>query len=215
MFKTIFSLLIANLFLLSPVFGQTTQLHKFAEGDLEKNWAVKFKEAEIIQYEGKTALRLKAAPGTGIAYLKNAAFENGTIEVDIAAIPRFTGIVFRLQDENTYEGIYFRPQNSRDPAKRNNTVQYISHPKHSWQYLRQNFPGKYEAAADIPPEKWFHVKVEVNGPEAKVFVNQSDTPCLVVKDLMLGNCRGSVGVWCGNTSGGTFANFSVKTNKKP
>ena len=218
MIKKLFTVVLV-LFLFSMTLWQETlkmHVHKFADNDLENNWTVKTKAAEIIQYKGKTALRLKKGPGQGIAYLKGVEFVNGTIELDIAAIPRFTGIVFRLQDDQTYEGIYFRPQNSRNPAKGNNTVQYISHPENTWFCLRKNFPGKYEAAADIPPDEWFHVKVEVIGLEAKVYVNQSETPCLVVKDLLHGTSKGKVGVFCGNTSGGTFANFTVKpvkTNK--
>lgn len=209
MIKRMFFVMMALVLLISMVYGQKTYVHSFGDGDLQKNWVVKLKQAEIIQYKGKTALRLKEAPGQGIAYLKNVQFVNGTIELDIAAIPQFTGIVFRMQDENSYEGIYFRPQNSKDPAKRNNTVQYISHPKYTWRYLREKFPGKYEAAADIAPDQWFHVKVVVKDREAKVFVNQSRTPCLVVNDLKYGISKGAVGVWCGNTSGGTFADFKV------
>jgi len=51
--------------------------------------------------------------------------------------------------------------------------------------------------------------VVVNGNEAKVFINGSAVPCLVVPDLMHGIGRGSVGGWCGNGSGGTSANFKV------
>lgn len=206
-------MVVVVLFSMVPVQAQTATVHKFGDGDLQKNWIVKLKEAEIIQYKEKTALRLKEAKGPGLAILKDVEFVNGVIEVDIAAIPKFTGIVFRLVDEYTYEGIYFRPQNSRDPQKRNDAVQYISHPRYTWNYLRENFPGKYEAAADIPPEAWFHVRVEVIDQEAKVFVNNSQTPCLVVSDLKRGISKGAVGVWCGNESGGTFTDFSVKPLK--
>ncbi|MDQ1352986.1 MAG: hypothetical protein QG657_3292 [Acidobacteriota bacterium] len=215
MIKKISIFLMVGVVLLSmvPVQAQTAPVHKFGDGDLQKNWTVKLKEAEIIQYKGKTALHLKEAKGPGLALLKDTEFVNGVIEVDIAAIPKFTGIVFRVVDEYTYEGIYFRPQNSRDPQKRNETVQYISHPRYTWNYLRETFPGKYEAAADIAPEEWFHVRVEVMDQEAKVFVNNSQAPCLVVSDLKRGISKGAVGVWCGNESGGTFANFSVKLMK--
>jgi hypothetical protein len=210
---SVFLIAVFVLFSMVPVQAQTIAVHKFGDGDLQKNWTVKLKDAEIIQYKGRTALHLKEAKGAGLALLKDTEFVNGVIEVDIAAIPKFTGIVFRVMDEYTYEGIYFRPQNSRDPQKRNETVQYISHPRYTWNYLRETFPGKYEAAADIPPEEWFHVRVEVIDQEAKVFVNNSQTPCMVVSDLKRGISKGAVGVWCGNESGGTFTNFSVKPMK--
>ncbi len=177
----------------------------------ENQWVNTNKEAQIIQYKNKEALQLLPNKGDAIACLQDYEFVNGTIELDIAAIPQFTGLVFRVRDNNIFEGIYFRPQNSRheDPVKRANTVQYISHPRHTWYYLRENYPGKYEAAVDIPPDEWFHVKVKVTDSAAQVFVNEAKTPCLVVNDLKQGISSGTVGVWCGNGSGGTFANLKV------
>ena len=176
-----------------------------------ETWTTDGVETEIIEYKGKEAFRIKGAPGERIAYLKDFEFFDGIIELDIAAIPYYTGLVFRVRSGHVYEGIYFRPQNSRhkDPARRGHTVQYISNPKFTWYYLRETAPEKYEAAVDIPPEEWFHVKVVVTGAKAEVFVNDAKSPCLVVEDLKHGTSQGSVGVWCGNTSAGTFANLSV------
>jgi nitroreductase len=184
--------------------------------DLEK-WQFSNRKAEIIEYKGQQALRLERESGAGIAFLKDVEFVNGTIELDIAAIPRFTGLVFRVNPDqpDVYESIYFRPQNSRhaSPVMQKRTVQYISHPRNTWYYLRGKYPGKYEAAVDIAPDEWFHVKVEVKDLEAKVYVNNSSTPCLVIGDLKHGIAKGSVGVWCGNGSAGTFANFKYKAKK--
>jgi hypothetical protein len=208
---TITLLLSLSMGALSAVTGDKPEFYKLT--DLDK-WIVNNRKTEIVTYKGKEALRLNEAMGTGIAYLKDMEFENGIIELDIAAIPRFTGLVFRAKDKDTYESIYFRPQNSRNPDKRENVVQYVSHPEYPWQVLRKNFPGKYEAALDIPPGEWFHVKVVVSGKEAKVFVNEAKMPCLVVSDLKHGISKGFVGILAGNTSGGTFANFRVTAFSK-
>jgi len=183
----------------------------FRFGDYQ--WVNTNKEAEIIQYKDKEALQLKPDKGDAIAYLQDFEFVNGIIELDIAAIPHFTGLVFRVKTNNIYEGVYFRPQNSRhnDPVKQAHTVQYLSHPLHTWYYLREKYPGKYESAVDLPPDEWFHVKVEVTDSVAKVFVNEAETPCLVVNDLKQGISTGTVGVWCGNGSGGTYANLKITT----
>lgn len=175
-------------------------------------WKTFGEDIEVVKYKGKPALQIKPGMGSRFAVLKEIEFENGIIEVDIAAIPYFTGIVFRMKGDNDYEAIYFRPQNSRhtDPVKRKHTVQYISHPDHPWHYLRKNFPDQYEAGLDIPPDEWFHVKLEIDGTTVRVFVNNSDTPCLEINDLKHGIRKGSVGVWTGNTSGGTFSNFKIK-----
>lgn len=179
--------------------------------DLDK-WQTKLVETEVLKYRGKTALRIKEAPGERIAYLKNFSFENGIIELDIAAIPYYTGLVFRVRSDSVYEGIYFRPQNSRheDPKNRGHTIQYIGSPMYTWYYLRDKSPEKYESGADIAPEEWFHVKVVVTGAKAEVYVNRAESPSLVIDDLKHGISKGSVGLWCGNRSGGTFANLSVK-----
>jgi nitroreductase len=179
--------------------------------DLDR-WYTDLVETEVIKYKDKTALRIKEAPGEKIAYLRDFVFENGVIELDIAAIPYYTGIVFRVRSDSVYEGIYFRPQNSRheDPKRQGHTIQYIGNPVYTWYYLREKSPEKYEAGADIAPEEWFHVKVVVSGARAEVYVNRAESPNLVVEDLKHGVSKGSVGLWCGNRSGGTFANLSVK-----
>lgn len=187
--------------------------NKIVAGDFpdQDKWTTESAETELIEYRGKEALRMKAAPGERVIYLKDLEFTDGIIELDIAAIPYYTGLVFRVRSDYVYEGIYFRPQNSRhkDRIRRGHTVQYISNPRYTWYYLRETEPEKYEAAADIPPDEWFHVKVVVAGEKAEVFVNNAQMPCLVVEHLKHGISQGSVGVWCGNTSAGTFANLTV------
>ncbi|MCP4723478.1 MAG: DUF3471 domain-containing protein [bacterium] len=177
--------------------------------NLENLTLIEGTEIENVTYKGKTGLRIKPGEGERCAYLKNFEFENGTIELDIAAIPSFTGLVFRVRGDNVYEGVYFRPQNSKNPARRGNTVQYISNPRYSWYYLRDKYPEKYEAHAELDLEEWFHVRIEVEEEEARVYVNDSETPCLVIDDLKHGLSSGSVGVWAGNTSAGTFANLKI------
>jgi nitroreductase len=185
------------------------KVYKFA--DL-KRWSLPDTGAEVIEYRGKKALILKAGKGERVAILKDVEFNDGVIELDIAAIPSYTGLVFRARSEHVYEGIYFRPQNSRhpDPARRGHTVQYHAGPRFTWYYLREKSPEKYEAAVDIPPDEWFRVRLVVSGQKAQVFVNDAEKPCLTIDDLKHGVSRGEIGIWCGNGSAGTFANMSIK-----
>jgi len=166
---------------------------------------------EMINYRGKDALQLPKGSGERQIYLPNFEFENGIIELDIAAVPYYTGLTFRVRDNYVYEAIYFRPQNSvnDDPVSRSHTVQYIASPAKTWYYLRDTEPEKYESYANITPDEWFHVKVVVNGKKAEVFINNVDTPCLIVDDLKYGISKGSVGLWVGNYSPGTFANLTI------
>jgi len=62
-------------------------------------------------------------------------------------------------DNETYDGIYFAPFNfqSTDPVRKIHAVQYISHPDHTWDILREKQNGKYEKEV-IPSPKgndWF------------------------------------------------------------
>ena len=176
-----------------------------------EEWTVPDTGADVIEYRGEQALRLNPGSGERVALLDDLPFENGVIELDIAAIPTYTGLVFRARSDGIYEGIYFRPQNSRhaDPARREFTVQYHAAPRYTWHYLRERFPGRYEAAADLEPDAWFHVRIEVSGRTARVFVNDESEPCLEIEHLLHGVSIGTVGLWVGNTSGGTFANLTL------
>lgn len=218
MYKKRISRLVILTCVFSSIIGMTFSQSTEETGNFPEleRWKLPETGAEIIEYKGKKAIRLKAGKGERAAYLKEIEFEDGIIELDIAAIPSYTGLVFRARSEHVYEGIYFRPQNSRhqDPIRRGHTVQYHASPRFTWYYLRERFPEKYEAGVDIPPEEWFHVRVEVFGQKAQVFVNDAEDPCLVVDDLKHGVSIGSVGVWCGNGSAGTFADLSIKPIQK-
>jgi hypothetical protein len=151
------------------------------------------------------------SPGT--VWFKELTFHNGTIEADIVGplidYPRtFTGIAFRIDPENTkqHELIYFRPFNSGTP-RHDHTVQYVATDTiYDWPYLREKFPGVYEAGANIAMNVWFHARLEVNGTTVQVFVNDGKEPVLTVKDLKLGDRSGLVGFW---GYPGAFANLKV------
>jgi nitroreductase len=179
------------------------------------NWVLPETGAEILTYNGRQALRLKKGDGERIAYLKDFTFENGIIELDIAALPSYTGLVFRVRTDQAYEGIYFRPQNSghKDPGRHGHTVQYHAPPRYTWFYFREKAPEKYETGASLTLREWFHVRVEVSGLQAKVYINGSTKPDMIINDLKHGVSRGSVGLWCGNGSEGTFANLKIQTHE--
>ena len=128
----------------------------------------------------------------------------------------FVGFAFHIQDEKTYDAIYFRPFNfmNADTTRRWRAVQYISHPVYTWDKLRQDHPGKYENKVNpVPqPEGWFHVKIVVEGSDVKVFVNNAPTPSLAVKKIATVS-KGQFGFWVGNGSDGSFANLVITPSK--
>ena len=191
-------------------------------------------DASIVTYKNKPATRLqeKAAPTVldqacsgGLALLKTASFHNGTIEVDVAGHPSagspeaargFVGIAFRVQgDPGKYELIYLRPTNGRadDMLRRNHSVQYEGEPEWPWSRLRSESPGVYESYVDLETGTWTRYRIVVKGTRAELYVNGAGQPCLVVKDLKLGDVSGGVALWIGPGTEAWFAN--LKVNRQP
>ena len=161
-----------------------------------------------------------------IAVLDGSDFHNGTIEVELngSVSPNasrlvklfargFIGICFRISaDVDSFECIYLRPENgpTDDPTRRNHAVQYISSPGFDFAQLREEAPEKYENSAKIAPGKWHKIRIEVEGEEAKLFIDQSAEPVLVVQDLKLGaDAKGRIGLWVGTGTNGFFKNLSI------
>lgn len=165
-------------------------------------WKIKDPKARIEEYLGRKSLYLT----NGVAYLTDANFENGVIELDIAApnLVSFVGIVFRLEDEENYELLYFRPHKSGlDDA-----VQYT--PTFKGAGCWQLFNGEgFTASAVIPKEQWVHVRLEISQLGGKVYFNNSEKPVLIIEHLKRGFSRGAVGVWA-FANGGHFSNFTYK-----
>jgi hypothetical protein len=165
----------------------------------------------------REGLRLSENPGDGVAYLEGVELADGTIELDIRGRDvlqqSFVGVAFHGVDSTTYDAIYFRPFNFRNPdaARRLRAVQYISHPTYTWQKLRAEYPGVYEKPVNpVPdPNGWFHVRVVVAGPKVSVFVDDGTEPSLMVSRLTE-RTRGLVGLWVGNNSNEDFANLRIR-----
>jgi pimeloyl-ACP methyl ester carboxylesterase len=180
------------------------------------DWQVVRRTAELVRENDKKAIRLNEVPSDGLMWLKDADFATGTVEFDVKGQNKpqqsFVGLAFHGQDDQQYEGIYFRPFNfmNADTIRRPRSVQYVSMPDNPWEKLRESFPGKYENKVNpVPdPDGWFHVKVSVEEKSIRVFVNHSSVPSLQVESLSK-HRRGKIGFWVGYNSGGTFANLVI------
>ena len=144
----------------------------------------------------------------GQADLKDVEFENGVIEVDVAVDGRrcFPGIAFRIQDEKNMEQFYIRPHKPKMP----DALQYtpVSNGLGSWQLY--NGRG-FTADADFPYGEWIHIRLEVLGSRARVYLGDEDTPVLVVNDLKHGLSQGGVGLRAPAGGQVHFANFEIRT----
>jgi hypothetical protein len=179
-------------------------------------------DAAVVTYQGKEAARLTDREGGGgLALIKDSLFKDGVIEVELAGKPSagafagargFVGIAFRVQGGGSkYECIYLRPTNGRadEMARRNHSTQYVSEPEWPWDRLRKESPGVYESYVDLEAGAWTRYKIVVRGTRAELYVHEAAQPCLIVKDLKLGDSAGAVALWVGPGTDAYFANLKV------
>lgn len=157
---------------------------------------------------------LTSASGDGLAWIDEVELSTGTIELEIkgknAPGRSFVGIAFHGQDNQTFDAVYLRPFNFQNAERRNHSLQYVSMPEHDWSELRNNHPGKYEAALDPTPvpESWVKIKLVIEGKRVSAFINDADEPALTV-ELLNDRLTGKVGLWVGNGSDGWFRNLRI------
>jgi sugar lactone lactonase YvrE len=161
-----------------------------------------FFQAQQVEHLGQKALR-------GSAVLKDVEFENGTIEFDVAftGARTFGGVMFRMQSLTDYEDFYLRPHKTGFP----DALQYTPVFKGLAGWQLYNGPG-YTALAAIPHKQWVHVRLEVKGSQARVFLDEAQKPALVINDLKHGAGKGGLGLKGPANGLAHFANFSYKAD---
>jgi hypothetical protein len=180
-------------------------------------------KAEAVHYLGRGAMRVTDAGPDGLddsgrlAVVPGSSFQDGAIEVNLSGdtapnaplnLRGFVGIAFRITpDRSHFECFYLRPKNGRseDQLQRNHSAQYISIPGFGWEKLRSESPGKYESYVDLVPGQWTQVKIQVVGSRARLYVNGTEQPTLIVNDLKQPSVKGAIALWVGP---GTIAHFS-------
>lgn len=176
-----------------------------------------FNRAATRIVEGNTIIiRLDEREGYGGAWVDGIDFAGGMIEVEVRgqdlAQRSFVGIAFHGVDDERYEAVFLRPFNFRsaNPEARQRAMQYVSHPEHTWRRLREQHPGVYEGGITPAPDpnSWVRLRLDVEHPQLRVFIDDAEAPALVVTQLGQQR-RGRVGLWVGNPSGGEFRNLRV------
>jgi hypothetical protein len=210
------------LFLACACFAQTaSNVQSFALSDTNDLTLVNVK-ADALEYKGRKAVRLtKDTEKDGFALLRGTDFQDGIVEGDIALkittppgvrMPGFVGIAFRARaDASRYELFYLRPGNARsdDQAMRNHSVQYVSVPGCDWYRLRREWPSVYESYAELQTEAWIKVRIEVKGRSAKLYLNGSEQPSLLVDGLKGEDLRGGVALWPYQGEEAYFSNIRI------
>ena len=161
-------------------------------------------EAKVTEYMNRKCVLLDG----GAAILKDFEMRDGVIDVDVAtpAVRGFFGFDIRLdKDQANYEEIYLRQHESGLP----DAMQYtpVLNTGRNWQIY--NGPG-FTGAVDIPRNEWFHMRLEVIGAQAKLYVKDMDKPALVMDDLKSGVQKGGIALF--DLTGATyFSNFEIRT----
>ena len=179
------------------------QLHTLSIPPDSLRWELEG-QAKAAEYQGRKCLFLDG----GAAILKDFEMRDGVLDVDVAtpASRGFFGFDVRIDaDGKNYEEIYLRQHKSGLP----DAMQYtpVLNTGRNWQLY--NGPG-FTAAVDIPKDVWFHLRLEVTGAQAKLYVKDMDKPALVMDDLKSGVQKGQVALYV--LTGATyFSNFEVRT----
>ena len=193
-------------------------------GQQKMNLATAFQEQQIkavnrtlsIYDNSPGAVEMNAAEGDGLGILKEIAFETGTIEVELLGENNpgksFIGIAFNIQDEETFEAIYFRPFNfvATEQARKDHMVQYVNHPEYTWYKLREERTMEFENEIPAPPDPdaWFKAIIKVSEKHVAVFMDEDADPVLKVERLATLKSQ-KIGLWTGNGSSGRFRNLSI------
>ncbi len=160
-------------------------------------------QAKPTEYQGRKCIYLDG----GGAVVKDLELRDGLIDVDVAtpANRGFFGIQFRLANEGANgEWVYLRQHRSGYP----DAMQYtpVLNTGLNWQLY--NGPG-FTGAVEIPKDVWFHLRLQVSGAQAKLYVKDMDKPALVMNDLKSGVQKGQVALYV--LTGATyFSNFEVR-----
>ena len=195
-------------------------------------------KGEIIQFQGSKVLKIErdliALPFDSTKleatvddrhYAKLVGmddFENGTIEVKMYSqiqnpspykpAAGFIGVYYRIaENDSAFESIYLRPKVGRASNQlfRNHAVQYFAYPHAKFDTLRKIAPFKYEGSAPVALNEWITMRIEVNGEQAEMFINNMKYSSFIV-DKMLGNVkRGAVGLYVDIATIGYFKDLKV------
>ena len=158
--------------------------------------------ATIVEFKGRPSLM-------GQAFLKDVAFTNGVIEVDLyirSGRRSYPGLIFRIQPPGNYERFYVRPHRSifyPDALQYTGVINGIA----EWQICHG--PGCTDFAT-IPTDGWISLKIEVMGSQAKVYLSDSEQPVLHIHELRHGVSTGTIGVEGPADGSAYFSNFRFR-----
>ena len=159
-------------------------------------------------YQGRPSLYINR----GVALANGVELREGTLEYDMA-VPRggnFMGAVFHAASAENSEVIFFRPGQSGTME----SVQYapaLNGVAAAWQIYHGEGAN---AAVPLAFDQWLHVRIDIAGVTATLYLNDDTTPVLVVPRLA-GVAGAAVGVWTGFFGRGAYYSNIRYTTRPP
>jgi hypothetical protein len=184
-----------------------------------QNMKIKAVNRTISLYEDNLeAVEMNAMSSDGLGILEDIEFDKGIIEVELLGENNpgksFIGIAFNIQNDKTYESIYFRPFNfiAKERLRKKHMVQYIFHPEFTWKKLRDERTGEFEDEITNPPnpDEWFKIIINIDNEKVEVYVNEISEPVLNIVRLTSTKSK-TIGIWTGYNSSGRFRNLVLRT----
>lgn len=179
---------------------------------LEHNRTIKVKKNYDLEH-----LEVSEGKGEGLVWLPIKNFKSGKVTILMQGknvLQRsFIGLAFHAKNDSTFDAVYCRPFNfyTSDSVRRIHAIQYISHPKYTWKYLRENRNAIFEKEIDNAPnpDSWFEMTIVVTKKQVKAYINADKNPSLTV-DKLTKVSKGKLGIFLGDNSGGDFKKITVE-----
>ncbi|HEX3127217.1 MAG TPA: hypothetical protein VH394_07790, partial [Thermoanaerobaculia bacterium] len=167
-------------------------------------WQTAAAQSRIEDHLGRRSLWLKG----GIAFLADTQLTDGSIEFDVAFSPErgFAGGVWRVQDSRNYEEFYLRPHQSGNPDANQYTP--VFNGLSGWQLYHG---PRYSVPVTYRFHEWIRMRIAFAGQRAAIYIDDLETPALVVDDLKRDLAGGGIGVSCENFAPAHFSNFSFQS----
>ena len=178
-------------------------------------WRTSNRTVTTLDSLGRHIIHLDERPGSGLYWNPTPDFTDGDIEVDLRGRDvyqkSFLGVAFHIESDTALDVVWLRPFNFRaaDSTHRAHAVQYAGYPEASWERLRGDFPGKFEAPLAADPSAWIHLHLMLRSRDLKIFIDKASAPVLHVQTTGKRK-HGGVGLWVGDFSPGDFANLKIR-----
>lgn len=144
----------------------------------------------------------------GVALARGPSMDNGVLDMDVAASDRttFLGAAFRAATPRFSNVAFLRPGSSGT----DDAVQY-GPAFNSLGVAFQVYHGDgANAVAVVPRNRWVHLRIALDGPVARIYVDTATAPTLVVPRVVASG-GSSVGVWAGAFGRGAwFSNIRYR-----